>query len=76
MSTTTQPATAATTHTVYGVYARHNGKPAGFCGYYRTKAEAMDSRRAGGRIKRETMTDAQWSAWQANGFTSRSGWSV
>lgn len=75
MSTTTATEPA---HTVYGVYARHNGKPSGFCGYYRTKAEAQasDHGRAGARIKRETMTAVQWQRWEASGFKSRTGWAA
>lgn len=72
--TTAMLASVSPAHTVYGVYARHNGKSAGFCGYYRTRGEAMSARPAGARIKRETMTAAQWERWEASGFKSRTGW--
>ena len=71
---TTTLSSVSPAHTVYGLYARQGGKSAGFCGYYRTHDEAVAA--GSGRVKRETMTAAQWDRWQAAGFTSRTGWAA
>lgn len=68
--------TDKTRRTVYSIYARHNGKPAGFCGQYRTKAEAQEARPSGAVVKRETITAEQWDRWKASGFRARTGWAL
>ncbi len=59
--------------TVFCTYARHNGKPAGFVGQFRTEAEARDARPYGGVVKRETTSSDAFAVWERSGFLSR-GW--
>ena len=62
--------------TVYAVYARFNGQPAGFVGLYRTRPEAREEakyQQLGCIIKRERVQDGFYQMWAQAGFRPR-GW--
>jgi len=56
---------------VYEVFARYNGKPAGFYGRYKTRAEAEKGAR--GRhmstvIRRESISNKEFKIWADSGY--------
>ena len=61
---------------IYEVFARYNGKPARFCGRYRTRTEAEEGARGchmSTEIRRKSISDKEFKIWVDGGYKPR-GW--